>query len=84
MRDEYDTAVLMSSDTDLVPALEAVLDCGKRCEVAAWQNKGGRSSRLSIPGRNLWCHWLDRRAYDLVADPTDYTVPQSGEPPANP
>lgn len=78
MRDEYDTAILVSCDTDLAPALETVLDLGKRCEVAAWQDRGANRTRLSIPGRNVWCHWLGRRDYDLVADQTDYTKPQPG------
>lgn len=78
MRDEYDVAVLASADTDLVPALETVLELGKRCEVVAWQAKGGRNSRLSIPGRNLWCHWLKHRDYENLCDPTDYTKPQPG------
>lgn len=82
MRDEYDVAVLMSSDSDLAPAVETVLDLGKRCEVASWQDRNGQRSRLSVPGRRVWCHWLDRRAYDFVADPTDYTQPQPGGPAA--
>lgn len=83
-QDEYDTAVLVSADTDLIPAIEAVLDLGKRCEVASWQGRTHRRSRLSVPGRNVWCHWLSDRDYDLVEDPTDYTRPQRGVPPASP
>lgn len=73
--DEFDVAVLMSNDTDLVPAIEAVLDLGKRCEVASWQSRQRAGSRLSATGRSIWCHWLDERAYDLVSDATDYTRP---------
>jgi len=80
--DEFDVAVLMSSDTDLVPALEQVLAAGKRVEVACW-NGPDRNPRLVVPGVNIWCHWLDRRWYDRVADRTDYTVDQ-GIPPTEP
>ncbi|MGH2689638.1 MAG: hypothetical protein ACRDKW_12650, partial [Actinomycetota bacterium] len=63
---------------DLAPAVETVLDLGKRCEVASWQARETNRRRLSLPGRRVWCHWLDRREYELVADSTDYTKPQPG------
>ncbi|MFP3901515.1 MAG: NYN domain-containing protein [Acidimicrobiia bacterium] len=78
MRDDYDTAVLMSGDSDLAPAIETVIDLGKRCEVASWQDRGVNRTRISVPKRNVWCHWLDRHDYELVADPTDYTKPHPG------
>ena len=81
MRDEFDVAVLVSADTDLVPALDTVHQLGKRCEVAAWQGRSGNRSRLSTPGHNLWCHWLKEHDYSMVQDTTDYTQPQPGEPP---
>jgi uncharacterized LabA/DUF88 family protein len=81
VRDEYDVAILVSADTDLVPALEMVCEVGKRCEVATWQGRSKNRSRLSIPGRNLWCHWLAEKDYRLVEDTTDYTQPQPGDPP---
>lgn len=71
---EYDVAVLVSADTDLIPALEAVRDLGKVVEVAAWDGPL-RNSRLSLRP-NVWCHWLNESDYRLVGDPTDYTVPQ--------
>lgn len=82
MRDEFDVAVLVSADTDLVPALEAVCALGKRCEVATWQGRAGNRSRLSVPSRNLWCHWLKEPDYRSVEDTTDYTRPPPGDPPA--
>jgi hypothetical protein len=84
VRDEYDVAVLMSVDTDLVPALEQVRDAGKRAEVAAWSGSGASRSRLNLSGGGVWCHWLDRQWYDRLCDPTDYTQPQSDGPSANP
>ncbi|MGH9185657.1 MAG: NYN domain-containing protein, partial [Acidimicrobiales bacterium] len=44
VRDDYDVAVLASGDSDLVPAVEMVLDLGKRCEVAA-----GRAMQAGTP-----------------------------------
>jgi uncharacterized LabA/DUF88 family protein len=72
VRDEFDVAVLMSADTDLVPAVEAVLQAGKRCEVAGWQPPGGYATALRV--RGIWTHRLARHEFDLVADQTDYTV----------
>lgn len=78
VRGEYEVGILMSTDTDLKPALEFVRDLQgdpyPRCEVAAWSSPVGYSRRLSIPGRQIWCHWLDESDYRLVADPTNYTV----------
>jgi uncharacterized LabA/DUF88 family protein len=74
---EYDVGILMSLDTDLKPALEAVCALrGRpypRCEVAAWSALTGHSRRLSVVGQSLWCHWLDEAAYRAVADDTRYS-----------
>ena len=70
----YDIGVIASSDSDLVPALEFVtLRFSERMRVAvvAWTSPRTRN-RLSIPGGNVWCHWLNRDDYDTVADLTDY------------
>ena len=77
MAGEYDVGVIMSTDTDLRPALEAVLRLrsqgGPACEVAAWARADRHGPRLSLPSANIWCHWLSEADYLLVADPTDYT-----------
>lgn len=73
--DRYDVGILVSVDTDLKPALEYVwrrTDLGKKVEVAAWRSAQLRG-RLSVPGANVWCHWLDKNKYDQVCDLTDYT-----------
>ncbi len=44
-----------------------------RVEVAAWNRPDRHCRRLTIPGRRMWCHWLDQSVYESVADPTDYT-----------
>jgi len=77
--DQYDVGILLSTDTDLKPALEAVAGFADRpypiCEIAAWSYpKGRHSPRLSIKGTRLWCHWLMADNYAAVADPTDYRV----------
>lgn len=73
---EYEVGVLMSTDTDLKPALEAVAQLtpthGVRAEVAAWSSAAGHSRRLSIGSRRLYCHWLGKDLYHQAADPTDY------------
>jgi hypothetical protein len=79
IKGEYEVGILMSTDTDLKPALELVAQMmtgpGRpRAEVAAWSAAGQHGRRLSIPGRNLYCHWIDEATYKVVADPTDYSV----------
>jgi uncharacterized LabA/DUF88 family protein len=81
VRDEYDVAVLMSADTDLLPAAEAVIDAGKWIEFAAWRPDAGYASHLRVAGRPTWCHHLRRGDFELVADRTDYTRPVPGPPP---
>ncbi|GAA4162070.1 hypothetical protein GCM10022251_42430 [Phytohabitans flavus] len=74
--DQYDVGVLMSTDTDLKPALEKVAArAGKRVEVAAWRGEGRYNQRLSIDSARLWCHWLDRKVYEQVSDTTNYSRP---------
>lgn len=80
IRNEYEAGVLMSTDTDLRPALEAVAGLEKtggypQAEVAAWSAPGGHSRRLAVPGMKLWCHWLDQADYHSVMDYRDYNVP---------
>lgn len=73
---EYDVGVIVSTDTDLKPAIEYVLrKCSGQCyvEVAAWRSQTSRS-RLSVSGGTIWCHWLDINDYNYVADLIDYNV----------
>jgi uncharacterized LabA/DUF88 family protein len=78
VREEYDVGVVMSTDTDIKPALEAVVSLGvnpfPRVAVAAWSSPARHSRRLSIAGRQLWCFWLDENDYNAVADPTNYAA----------
>lgn len=79
VRGEYEVGILMSTDTDLKPALEFVRDLEgdpyPRCVVAAWSSPDAHSRRLSIPGRQIWCHWLDESDYQAVSDPMNYAAP---------
>lgn len=78
-RGDYEIGVVMSTDTDLKPALEAVMELGgspfPRVAVAAWRSGEGHSRRLSIKTHNLWCSWLDETDYQWCADTTRYSRP---------
>jgi len=73
---ECDVGILFSSDTDLVPALEAVLALRPgdpaACEVAAWAAPGMRSRSLAVRGASIRRHLLSEADYRSVEDPTDY------------
>jgi NYN domain len=73
---QFDVAIICSGDTDLIPAVEDVLDgtSGATVEVAGWRSDHYRQ-RLSLPGRNIWCHWLAWEDFESTHDDTDYTVP---------
>ena len=75
---DYDVGVLLSTDTDLIPALEAIVGLNRRpyprCEVAAWSQAGAYSRRLQVPGARLCCHWLGPADYSAVEDLTDYNI----------
>jgi uncharacterized LabA/DUF88 family protein len=79
VRGDYDVGILMSTDTDMKPALEAVAGIGRspapRPEVAGWSMPPpGRSRRLAISSRNLYCHWMGKDVYDQIADTIDYSI----------
>ena len=77
-RRECEVGILFSSDTDLVPALEAVLALRPghppACEVAAWAAPGGRPRSLSMRGASISRHLLSEADFRSVADPTDYNT----------
>ena len=73
----YDVGVVMSTDTDILPALEFTHERYpdlRHVEVAAWRSPGN-NRRLSLTGSNIWCHWLNRIDYEAVADATNYNRP---------
>ncbi len=74
--DEFDAAVVASTDTDLLPAIEFVHRFrgrdGPGVEVSAWHSQSSaRELRLSKPNR-MWCHRLSAADYVAVADETNY------------
>ena len=74
----YDIGIMFSADTDLRPPLEYVFDKfaeTPRAEVAAWRTPT-HSQRLSLRGRNVWCHYLDETDYQRVRDATNYARPR--------
>ncbi len=72
----YDVGIMVSSDTDLKPALETVWDylgsAGPRPETAAWSVPRAHCPRLALTGRRLWCHWMNRSVYAAIQDRSDY------------
>lgn len=72
--DIYDVAVVVSADSDLVPAIEIALAAGKRVETAMWWSPAQRHRRMKMPGRRLWNHALDASRFAQVRDDTDYTI----------
>ena len=74
---DFQVAVVFSADTDLVPALDAAMECGRKIEVATWIPAPGNGSRSEIrPSKGeWWTHRLRRADYDRVCDATDYNLP---------
>jgi len=73
-RRSFDVGIVLSTDTDLVPALEAVCELRRawgepRLEVASW---GPTKKRLRVKGFPVWCHWLQSADYEQVRDLNDY------------
>ena len=72
----FDVAIVISTDTDLRPALEWVAwrtDPGPRVELAAWRSPTSNQRIHVNAPRKTWCHWLDHDDYRAVRDETDYT-----------
>jgi hypothetical protein len=74
----FDVGIVVSTDTDLVPAVEAIAESPDsrawgwpRVEVMTWSpNK----KQLRVPGKNIWCYKLDATQYESVRDYTNYTL----------
>jgi uncharacterized LabA/DUF88 family protein len=65
----YDIGILMSNDTDLLPAVEYVQNMPNvRIETAAWFDAVPQG--LIVSG--IWAHRLDRADFRAVQDYTDY------------
>jgi hypothetical protein len=73
----FDVGIVASTDTDLLPALEAVIDSPvagvsrrSRIEVMTW---APNRRQLHARSTRIWCHRLDRRQYERVRDRTNYS-----------
>lgn len=54
---QYDKVTAFTADADMLPALEHAYNAsGAGVDLARWV---GQPSRLWIPGKKLWCHYLD-------------------------
>jgi len=76
--DEFDIGIVASTDTDLVPAVEALFELDKHrgydpVEVSVW-HEGANPKQLRVAGKVLYCHDLALNLYNRAADPTDYNV----------
>ncbi len=70
----FDVAVVCSTDTDLVPALEAVCELKRawgepRVEVMCW---APLQKRLRVDGHPVFCHRVDETDYRSIRDQTIY------------
>ena len=72
----YDIGIIFSHDTDLIPAIEKVCDPVRNLnvtvETAAWWAPPGQTFQL-VKGQGVWCHRLDKQAYESVRDWNNYT-----------
>jgi hypothetical protein len=77
LREEYDAAIVVSSNTDIMPAIGTVY-AGRlgHVELATWA--GAR--RLRFPRTQLpWCHFISEAEYRTLQDSTDYTQVSGSE-----
>lgn len=72
----HTVAIVVSADTDLVPALELVVEevGADGLEVATWKGPHWSPQPLSVAGSRVKQHQMDRAFYERVKDTTDYTV----------
>ncbi len=73
-RDDFDIGIIVSADTDLLPALEAVhrTKGSGSCEVVSWIRSGTPPQVLRIPGVAMKVHAMYEADYRVIADLTDY------------
>ena len=73
----YDVGVIVSTDTDLRPALEFVshrFQGSPRAESAAWRAPGANKAIVAAGPHPTWCHYLDSADYAAVRDSVDYNI----------
>ena len=70
----YDVGVVVSTDTDILPAIEYVtgkFPKGRTVEVAAWSSQTANRP-LRLGGASMWCHFLDRADFEMIRDDMVY------------
>ncbi|MFL6240063.1 MAG: NYN domain-containing protein [Actinomycetes bacterium] len=79
-RDEYDIGVLVSADTDLKPALDAVYDFKGAAKpwpmVMGWHGPYDQRRITGSGIRKVPCIWLEQTPYETCRDHTDYGIPK--------
>lgn len=70
-----DVAVLVSADTDLIPALDLVAESKDAAgvEVATWSGRFWAAQPLALHGHRIRQHRLEESLYRAIEDNTDYT-----------
>jgi uncharacterized LabA/DUF88 family protein len=80
---EHDVAVLVSADTDLLPAVELIAQTGsERIEVATWEGPYWAPAMLAVKGVEIRQHLLTEALYEKIKDETDYKPRPSTRPSA--
>lgn len=86
LRDVYDVGIVATTDTDLRPAVESVIEIAGGAPkdhppvfTCAW-NSPRLKKRLWLIARPLYCFYLSRADYDAVEDPTRYGPPKDPLP----
>ncbi len=73
--DLYDVGIVVTGDTDLLPAIDVALAAGKTIETAMWWSEQDPNRKLPHK-TSIHHHQLDHEVYDFVADLTDYGQPR--------
>jgi uncharacterized LabA/DUF88 family protein len=80
INEEFDVAILASTDTDLRPPIEAFffLPFGEGCaiEVAAYRSPAFNKT-LRVPDHHVWCHYIEQSDYEALRDRRDYNIKRS-------
>lgn len=76
VRGDYDVAILVSADTDLLPAVSAVYDehgpDKPWIEIAGWRGPYDKRRISAKPPRRVGGLWIEQDDYDLMRDLSDY------------
>jgi hypothetical protein len=79
LESDHDVTIVISADTDLLPALELVAERrgATSIEVAAWQGPNWSPSPLGLAGQPVRQHLLSRDVYNRVEDTRNYNIGRS-------